>query len=257
VTSAASGVLRCVLASEKAGNSLDRDALVGATAALQAIRDGDPDGSLRARAVLLASDGASFCTGGDVKGFHAAADRQAHVTELAETFHQFILAVMHAPVPVVAAVPGWAVGAGMSIVCACDLVVGGPGTRFRPGYPFIGLSPDGGMSWSLPRIIGPIRARDLLLSDGVLGGAEAARLGLVTRLVPDDQIAAEAQRAAERLAAGPAGALTRIKRLVWDAADRDLPGHLPHEARSIGECAASPDGIEGVNAFAEQRPPAY
>ena len=243
-----------MLASEKAGNSLDRDALVDATAALRAIRDGDPDGSLRARAVLLASDGASFCTGGDVKGIHAAADRQAHVTELAETFHRFILAVRHAPVLVVAAVPGWAVGAGMSIVCACDLVVGGPGTRFRPGYPSIGLSPDGGMSWSLPRIIGPIRARDLLLSDGVLGGAEAARLGLITRLVPDDQIAAERN--------GPRSGWPSARPARWPGSSgwsgTQPTGTCPGSSRTRrgpSGGAASPDGIEGVNAFAEHRPP--
>jgi 2-(1,2-epoxy-1,2-dihydrophenyl)acetyl-CoA isomerase len=247
-------VLHCPIATSAAGNSLDGARTASATALLQAIAEGKTN---TVGAVLLFGEGASFCTGGNVKGFESAEDPGAHVTEVASAFHEFILAITRAPVPVVAAVHGWAAGAGMSVACACDLVLGGPATKFRPAYPSIGFSPDGGMSWTLPRIIGPVRARDLLLTDGVLGGEEAERLGLISRLVPDERVLTEALLVAEQLAAGPTGSLARIKRLAWESADRGLAEHLGHEARSIGECAASPAGREGVAAFVERREADY
>ncbi|HVV12210.1 enoyl-CoA hydratase/isomerase family protein [Amycolatopsis sp.] len=247
-------VLRCPIATGAAGNSLDAGRMTSATELLQAVAQGETNA---VGAVLVHSEGANFCTGGDVKAFGSAEDPGAFVTELASTFHEFILAVTGAPVPVVAAVSGWAAGAGMSIALACDIVVGGPGTRFRPAYPSIGFSPDGGMSWTLPRIIGPTRARDLLLTDGVLDGEEAGRLGVLSRLVADDKVLAEAEEIAGGLAKGPTGSLGRIKRLAWESTGRDLAAHLAHEARSIGECAASPAGREGVRAFAERRPADY
>jgi 2-(1,2-epoxy-1,2-dihydrophenyl)acetyl-CoA isomerase len=248
-------ILRFAITAPQAGHSLDPDAVAKATEALTTLAG--PAGPGPVRAVLLASDGPSFCSGGDVKGFQAAPDRQSHVTAMATGLHEFITALVTVPVPVVAAAPGWAAGAGMSILCACDVVVGGPSTRLRPAYPSIGFSPDGGLTWSLPRIIGPLRARDLLLTDSVVGGEDAARLGLITRLVPDDQIAAEAERLAQQFTTASASALARIKRLLREGAGRTLDGHLPYEAASIGETAASPDGAEGVDAFTERRRPNF
>jgi 2-(1,2-epoxy-1,2-dihydrophenyl)acetyl-CoA isomerase len=247
-------VLRCTIATKAAGNSMDGARIVGATALLRAVAEGKTNA---VGAVLLLSEGDSFCTGGDVKAFGAADDPAAAVTRMARTFHEFILAITRAPLPVIGSVHGWAAGAGMSIALACDIVVGGPATKFRPAYPTIGFSPDGGMSWSLPRLVGPVRARDLLITDGVVGGEEAERLGLISRLVPDERILIEAQLVAEELAEGPTSSLARIKRLAWESADHGFAEHLDHEARSIGEAAASPAGREGVQAFVERRPADY
>ncbi|HVW41082.1 MAG TPA: enoyl-CoA hydratase-related protein [Amycolatopsis sp.] len=247
-------VLRCPIATSAAGNSMDGDRVASATALLDAIAEGGTD---TVGAVVLLSEGTNFCTGGNVKAFGGAGDPGAFVTEVAHVFHKFIRAIAAAPVPVVAAVQGWAAGAGMSIALACDVVVGGPGTKFRPAYPSIGFSPDGGMSWVLPRIVGPVRARDMLLTDRVVAGEEAERLGLLSRLVPDDRVLPEAELVAERLATGPTSSLARIKRLARDSADRDLAAHLDVEARSIGECAGSPAGREGVTAFVQRRPPDF
>jgi 2-(1,2-epoxy-1,2-dihydrophenyl)acetyl-CoA isomerase len=241
-------VLRCVLATEAAGNSLDHDAVVATTAA---VRDLGPE----IGAVLLASDGPSFCTGGNVRAFAAADDRRAFVHGMAHELHHFIRRLVEAPVPVVAAVHGWAAGAGMSIACAADIVIGGPGTRFRPAYPSIGFSPDGGMSWTLPRAIGAARARDLILTDGVLTGEEAYRVGLLSRLVPDGDVRTEAERLAHTLAQGPTSSLARAKRLLWDSAGHTLAEHLDAEADAIAACADSPTGREGVDAFAQRRAP--
>ena len=243
-------VLRCVIATAAARNTLDQDAVREVTAALRSL---GPE----VASVLLTGSGPSFCTGGNVAQFAGAADRRAFVAGLAGELHDFVRALVEAPVPVVAGVHGWAAGAGMSIACAADVIVGGPSTRFRPAYPSIGYSPDGGLSWTLPRAIGAARARDLLLTDGVLTGEEAYRAGLLSRLVPDEEVAAEAERIATALAGGPASALARTKRLLWAAPEATLSDHLDAEAGAIAACADSPAGREGVAAFTEHRPPQW
>lgn len=243
-------VLRCRVTRGRHG-TLDADAMPQVAAALAEL---DP---AETGAVLLASDGQSFCTGGDVRAFAAAPDRGAYVGELAENFHGFLTAVVECPVPVVASVPGWAAGAGMSIVCAVDLAVGGRSTMLRPAYPGIGFSPDGGMSWTLPRIVGAGRARHILLTDQVLDAETALAAGILTTVVDDADVASEAQRTAHRLAQGPTAALGRIKRLLAASSTAPLAEHLAAEAAAIAESAAGPEGAEGLAAFAEKRPPVF
>ncbi|KWX00907.1 Enoyl-CoA hydratase [Carbonactinospora thermoautotrophica] len=113
------------------------------------------------------------------------------------------------------------------------------------------------MSWALPRIIGAIRARDLILTDGVLAGEEALRAGLLSRLVADQDIQAEAEAVAVKLADGPTSTYARIKRLMQDAPARDLAEHLDTEAEAIAACADSPAGQEGVDAFTQRRTPTF
>lgn len=243
-------VLRCVLTTADNGSSLQDEALRRATAALRGL-----DGEVGA--VLLVGTGPNFCTGGDVQGFGQAHDVGRHVRELAERFHDFQLAVRDAPVPVVAAVHGWAAGAGMSVVLAADIAVAGTSTRLRPAYPALGFSPDGGMSWLLPRLVGAARARHILLTDQVVPAAQALEWGLVATVVPDDEVLAEAERLAARLAAGPTRALGRIKRLIGEADGRDLGSHLDAEATDISASAADAEGREGVAAFTARRPPRF
>src|SRR5690606_34727316 len=171
----------------------------------------------------------------------------------ARDLHDFVLALAECPLPVVVAVSGLAAGAGMSIVCVADVIVGSPDTRFRPAYPSIGFSPDGGMSWTLSRSIGSARARDMILMDSVLSGEEALRAGLLTRLVPTEDVQREAEAVAVALAEGPTETFARIKRLLADAPGRSLAEHLAAEAESIAACADSPAGREGVDAFVQRR----
>jgi 2-(1,2-epoxy-1,2-dihydrophenyl)acetyl-CoA isomerase len=165
--------------------------------------------------------------------------------------------VRDAPVPVVAAVHGWAAGAGMSVALAADIVVAGTSTRLRPAYPAIGFSPDGGMSWLLPRLVGAARARHILLTDRVIGAPQALEWGLVAVVVADQEVHAEAERTAQRLAAGPTRALGRIKRLLGEAEHRDFAAHLDAEASAIAASAADAEGREGVAAFTSRRPPRF
>jgi 2-(1,2-epoxy-1,2-dihydrophenyl)acetyl-CoA isomerase len=249
-TSVQGRVLRCVLSTVARGSSLDFDAAREVRAAL---RDLEPD----VGAVLLVGDGPNFCTGGDVKAFATATDLEKTVRELAGELHDLVRAFAEVPVPVVAAVHGWAAGAGMSLVLAADVAVAGTSTRLRPAYPAIGLTPDGGLTWTLPRAVGAIRARHILLTDRVLSADEALALGLVASVVADDVVEAEALSLAEGLAEGPAGALGRIKRLLREGAARDLDGQLDAEAAAIAESAAGDEGREGVAAFFDRRAPRF
>jgi 2-(1,2-epoxy-1,2-dihydrophenyl)acetyl-CoA isomerase len=243
-------VLRLRVARGRHG-TLDGEALPSVAAAL---RSADPT---EVGAALLVSEGTSFCTGGDVRAFAGAADRGAFVGGLATAFHELVTAIVTSPVPVVAAVPGWAAGAGMSIVCAVDLAVAGRSTRLRPAYPGIGFSPDGGMSWTLPRLVGVGRARRILLTDEVLDADTAAALGIVAAVVEDAEVGAEAERLAARLAAGPTAALGRIKRLLAASPDATLAEQLAREADSIAASASGAEGAEGLAAFVEKRSPRF
>ncbi|MBA3908049.1 MAG: enoyl-CoA hydratase/isomerase family protein [Pseudonocardiales bacterium] len=219
-----------------------------------ALREAHPAG---VGAALLVSEGTSFCTGGDVGAFADAADRGAFVGALAEAFHGFVTAIVACPVPVVAAVPGWAAGAGMSIVCAVDLAVAGRSTRLRPAYPGIGFSPDGGMSWTLPRLVGAGRARRILLTDEVLDAETVLTLGIVATAVEDAEVGAEAERLAAQLAQGPTEALGRIKRLLAESPNATLSDQLAREAASIAASASGHEGAEGLAAFVEKRTPRF
>jgi 2-(1,2-epoxy-1,2-dihydrophenyl)acetyl-CoA isomerase len=261
-------VLRCVVTAANA--TLDFAAVREVAAALRTL---EPD----VGAVLLVGEGPHFCTGADVRELSAPeakgagaspapertapGSRPAHaetaVRELADELHDLVRALVEAPVPVVAAVHGWAAGAGMSLVLAADIAVAGTSTRLRPAYPAIGLSPDGGLTWTLPRAVGASRARHILLTDRVLSADEALDLGLVAAVVADDEVGAQAQRLAERLSDGAAGALGRTKRLLREGADRDLAAQLDAEAAAIARAAAGPEGREGVTAFVERRPPRF
>jgi 2-(1,2-epoxy-1,2-dihydrophenyl)acetyl-CoA isomerase len=244
-------VLRFVISAADRGSTLDHE---GMLQALAAMRDPGPDTG----AIVLAGAGANFCTGGNVGAFAAAGGDVGNAVEaMAGEFHVFARALVSCPVPVIAAVHGWAAGAGMSIVCLADIVVAGTSSRFRPGYPGIGFSPDGGMSWTLPRLVGAARARHILLTDQVLDAAQALALGLIALVVPDDRVAAEAEQLAGRLADGPTAALGRIKRLIQDGETRDLDSSLDAEAAAIAASAAGAEGREGVRAFRERRPPRF
>ncbi|MEV0539347.1 enoyl-CoA hydratase/isomerase family protein [Nocardia salmonicida] len=244
------GVLQLTIATAAAGTSMDFDLINAGTAALRAL---DPS----VGAVLLTGAGANFCAGGNVRNFAASDDRGAYLHELADQLHGFVRALADAPVPVIAAVQGWAAGAGMSLVCAADIAIGGPSTKLRPAYPGIGLSPDGGMSWSLPRIVGRSRATEILLTDAVLDAEEAVRLGVLSRTVADEDIRAEAFRVAQTFVTGPRPTYTAMKKLLAQSPTATMDQQLDSERDSISAAANSDTGREGVDAFVGKRKPNY
>jgi 2-(1,2-epoxy-1,2-dihydrophenyl)acetyl-CoA isomerase len=247
------GVLKIIVATQAAGTSLSGDAMAEGAAALRAVNSGDA----AAGCILLFGSGPNFCAGGNVRAFAEAPERGKYVRDVADSFHNFVLELAAATIPVVAGVHGWAAGAGMSLVCHADVAIGGRATKLRPAYPGIGFTPDGGLTWTLPRIVGSARAREILLGDSILNGEEAVRLGILSRLVGDDIIVSEADRLARTLAAGPTAAFRGAKTLLARSELSTLGEQLEAEAQSISAAAESPTGREGVDAFVEKRRPDF
>lgn len=246
------GVLTLPVSLDGKGNALDSDAVTQAGVALGALLSGEID----AGAVLLVGLGKNFCAGGNVAGFAAADDRSEHVRELADRLHRVVRQLDDLTVPVVAAVAGWAAGAGLSLALAADFSVGGPDTRLLAAYPGIGLSPDGGMSWRLPRAIGQSAARAFILGNEPVDGQRAHRIGMITTYVEGD-VSAAARDLAVRVAAGPRDAHAASKALLRASEHSTLSQQLAAERDSIANLAVSPDGIEGVDAFVAKRAPRF
>jgi 2-(1,2-epoxy-1,2-dihydrophenyl)acetyl-CoA isomerase len=161
------------------------------------------------------------------------------------------------PKPTIAMVDGYAVGAGSNLALCCDLVVASDRAKFGEPFWKIGLVPDGGGTWLLPRVIGMARAKELIFTADVIDAAEAARIGLVNRVVPVAELATATRALAERIAAGPPAVLAMAKHMVNRAATSDLAAALDLEAYSQGIALASEDHQEGVAAFFEKRPPRF
>lgn len=248
------GVLEIPVSLESGGNSLDRGAILAGTDALHRVMRGN----LKARAILLTGKGKNFCAGGNVSDFASADDRREFLRGLAHDLNTFLSALYATQLPTVAAVNGWAAGAGMSIALHADFAVGGQTTRLRPAYPGIGLSPDGGMSWLLPRIVGLGRARTILMRDETLDAQTALDLGLLAEIAEDDSlVSARARELAAELANGPTGAYAAIRRLLMTASSNTLTEQLTAEAESIADLAVTGEGVEGVDAFLAKRIPDF
>jgi 2-(1,2-epoxy-1,2-dihydrophenyl)acetyl-CoA isomerase len=215
--------------------------------------DVDPD----VRAVLITGAGKMFCAGGDVKAFAAQDDLRAYITDMLTHLHIAVSRLRRIAPPVIAAVNGVAAGAGMSLALACDIVLAAESARFTMAYTRVGLSPDGSATYSLPRIVGPKRALDLILTNRLLSAQEAADWGIVSRVVPDDQLLDEARQLAAQLAAGPTAAFGRSKQLLERAWTETLETQLEAEGRAIADSTRTADAREGITAFLEKRPPKF
>lgn len=223
------------------GNPID---LATAEGLLEAARRCGPD----VRAVLLTAAGSAFCVGGDLREFAASDDLAAHLTRVTDALHAALRIFAGLDAPVVAAVQGAVAGAGLGLVGVADLVVAAEDTTFTAAYTAIGYTPDAGVSWSLPRLVGPRLALDLLLTNRRLTAAEALTAGLVTSVVPAPEPVAAA------LAARLTGAAFGVtKRLVRQGRSASFDRQLDDEARAIAEAAVSPPGREGVAAFLGER----
>jgi 2-(1,2-epoxy-1,2-dihydrophenyl)acetyl-CoA isomerase len=226
------------------------EALAAALTALE--RDG------RVRAVVLAGTGAAFCVGGNLERFSAevAAGRLVErVTADMGLFNPVVEQLAAFPRPVVAAIHGACAGGGLALAAACDLRVCSAATVFAPGFAGIGLPPDTGTSWLLPRLMGAGRAAEFLLRNRRLSPDEALAAGLVNEVVPDAM--ARACELAEELAAGPANALTDTKRLLFDCAHRSLAEQLAAEAVAVVRALHGDELSEGVGAFVAKRKPRF
>jgi 2-(1,2-epoxy-1,2-dihydrophenyl)acetyl-CoA isomerase len=206
------------------------------------------------RAVVLTGAGRAFCVGQDL----AAVEELEHADEtVAGSYNPIVHAIAEMPKPVIAAVNGPAVGAGMGLALACDQRLAADTAAFSCAFGKVGLVPDTAVSWYLVRELGYARAYWFAASGRAIPAAEAHALGLLNEVVPADELAGRAHDLAALLAAGPARALALTKRQFRAVSELSFEAALAVEARHQGEAAAHPDHGEGRAAFAEKRPPRW
>ena len=203
------------------------------------------------RAVLLRGAGRGFCAGQDLTEAPSGDDLGG---ALERNYNPLVRRMRALPKPVVCAVQGVAAGAGANLALACDLVLAGRDAVFVQAFVRIGLIPDAGGTWLLPRLVGDARARGLAMLGEPLTGAQAAEWGLIWRAVDDDALPGEAMALAERLAAGPTRALGLLKRALDVAGGQGLDAQLDLERDLQRQAGGTADFAEGVRAFLEKRP---
>jgi 2-(1,2-epoxy-1,2-dihydrophenyl)acetyl-CoA isomerase len=210
------------------------------------------------RVVVLTGAGRAFCSGGDVGGMGYRGEASAlQQKQWLEQIHRVPLALDDLDKPVIAALNGVAVGAGLDMALMCDLRYAAEGARFCEGYVKVGLIPGDGGTYFLPRLVGAARALELLWTGDWIEAAEAERIGLVNRVVPPDRLLPTVYELAGRLAAGPTVAIRMIKRMVYQQARLDLRASLDMLSSNMGLIRQTEDHKEGVRAFAEKRPPKF
>lgn len=213
------------------------------------------------RCIVLRGSGRVFSAGGDVtrmsEHVRTGEDRAAYFREPLRTFGEVVLALRRTPRPVLAAVHGAVAGVGFNVMLACDLIVAAETTRFTEAFIRIGLSPDGGGTWFLPRMIGHARASELTLLPTELDAATAQSWGLVNWTVPDHELEEKTGEIAAKLARGPLEAMARTKALLDASSGRGLAEQIEAERMAQIANAASPEFEEGLAAFLEKRAPAF
>ncbi|NOT54253.1 MAG: enoyl-CoA hydratase [Deltaproteobacteria bacterium] len=206
------------------------------------------------RAVILTGAGRLFSGGGDLKSFAAHGENMPyHLKEVTTYLHAAVSRFTRMDAPVIAAVNGTAGGAGMSLCCFCDLVLAAESAKFTMAYTRVGLTPDGSSTYFLPRIVGLKRALELTLTNRMLSAQEAMEWGIVTKVVPDANLQAEADTLAAQLATGAPGAFGGVKRLLHSGWSETLETQMELETQIIAARAHTADGREGIAAFIEKR----
>jgi 2-(1,2-epoxy-1,2-dihydrophenyl)acetyl-CoA isomerase len=213
------------------------------------------------RAVLITGKGPAFCSGGDVRQMREAVAADGHAGKFLKTLtvslHAIIGTIIHMPKPVITAVNGAAAGAGLSLALVGDLILAAEEARFTVAYTAIGLAPDGGSTFLLPRLIGPKRAYELMVTNEALSAEEAKALGIVNRVHPRLSLSQQSLEFATKLAKGPKKAFGHAKRLVTLSAQSSFESQMEHERRPIAACGHTADFIEGADAFFGKRTPNF
>jgi len=250
--SVANAVATIVLNRPHVMNAMDGEMMQQLRPVTEAVEN---DASIRA--VVLRGEGAAFMAGGDVAVFHR------HLAELPDLIltwgremHAAFLALRRMGKPVLASVHGAVAGAGFSLMCAADLAIAAVDTRFTLAYANIGASPDGGSTYFLPRLVGYKKAMEMIMLPDRFDAETARQHGLVNWVVPNDKLAEETARIAQRLAAGTTRAYAEAKRLVNQSLDL-LDAQMEQELQAFSRCAHGVDLKEGVTAFVEKRKPVF
>lgn len=215
----------------------------------------------RVRAIVLTGSGRAFCSGGDLREMRTIGREQgrieAFLDEPLKALHDVILLIRETPIPFIAAVNGVCAGAGTNFALACDLVIAADDASFNEAFVRIGLSPDCGGTFFLPRAIGEKLAAEMFMTGESVSAERAAQFGMINRVVTSDSLMTEALLTAEKLAAGPTAAIGRIKRMLNASFSNNLAAQLELEHKCQTESGKSADFKEGVAAFFEKRPPNF
>lgn len=249
----ATGVLSLILNRPEVLNAIDVPLARALQAAVVPLR-----GDTRVRCVLLRGAGRAFVAGGDLSRFAADFDKAAEVAdELLDALHPVAETLRAIDAPVIAAVHGAVAGAGLSLMCSCDLVVAALGTRFLTAYDKVGAAPDFGGTYFLPRVLGMRRAAQMLFLSETLDAEAALTAGLVNRLVAPDELITTAEVLAQQIARGPTRAFGQYKRLADRSFESELHDQLEAERTAFKAATTTEDFREGVSAFLAKRPATF
>lgn len=220
----------------------------------QAISDG-------ARAVVFTGAGRAFCAGGDLREMRLMWEKEGRIEAFLEeplgALHDVIKLIRETPIPFIAAVNGVCAGAGVNFALACDLVIAAEDTSFREAFVRIGLVPDCGGTFFLPRAVGEKAAAELFMTGDSITAQRAIHIGMINRVVPPGELLNEAQELAARLANGPTASIGRIKRMLNESSSNDLDAQLALEHECQIEAGKADDFKEGIVAFFEKRSPNF
>jgi len=232
--------------------------------AARARQDGDARAHVRVepRVAILTGAGSAFSSGGNVKKMHEGGGLAGALP--AQTRRNYKLGIQRIPlafdrleVPIIAAVNGPAIGAGCDLACMCDVRIAGESAKFAESFVKLGIIPGDGGAWLLPRVVGYSKACEMAFTGDMLSAAEALACGLVSKVVPDDGLMAEARKLAERIAANPPHAVRMTKRLIREGQHVQLATLLELSAAMQSLAHATADHKEAVAAFVEKRKPEF
>jgi 2-(1,2-epoxy-1,2-dihydrophenyl)acetyl-CoA isomerase len=247
-TTVENGVGVLTLSDPSTLNAAGMELMADLVAAFQALEDDDA-----VRAIVITGEGRGFCSGANLSGGRTSDSGKGPNQALIKVYNPFVTQLRRSKKPLVAAVNGVAAGVGVSLALACDLAVAAESAYFLLAFRRIGLVPDGGATWLLPRLVGKARAMELMLLGEKLPAKTAAEWGLINKCVPDAEVLPAAMAYAKALAEGPAS-LGMTRNLVWDALDAPWHLQLEAEAYSQGDAGRTEDAREGVMAFIQKRP---
>lgn len=215
----------------------------------------------KARCVILTGEGRAFCSGGDLREMQSMWQKEGRIEAFLEeplkALHDVILLIRETPIPFLAAVNGVCAGAGTNFALACDLIIATEDASFNEAFVRIGLSPDCGGSFFLPRAVGEKVAAEMFILGETISAERAKELGMINRIVPTEFLGEEAKTLALKLALAPTGSIGRIKKMLNATFSNDLNQQLELEHEMQIESGRSNDFKEGVMAFFEKRPPNF
>lgn len=251
------GIFTICLARPKQFNALNWEMLDQLSETVSSI-----ESSQEVRCVVIEGKGDNFMAGGDIVYFHSLLDLS--VTERREKFnglitevHKLVQRMAELPVPVIAKVRGAAAGFGISLVAGCDLAIGSRNSFYTSAYNLLGVSPDGGSTYYIPRSVGLKKAMEVVLTSKRYSADEAMKMGLINEVVDDKNLDSAVDRVAKNITKSSRTAVTNAKHLVRESLQNDLAAQLNAEQVKFLDCAVTDDFSEGINAFVEKRSPKF